>query len=453
MSRTLRGAVLLALTLAAVPVPAPAVSLSSVARAAPVREAPSCHGETATIVGTDGADELTGTRGHDVIVGRGGDDRIEALGGSDVVCAGPDGDLVRGGAGDDDIAGGRGGDFAAGGSGADRVRTGRGAVEGLFGGEGDDRLSGGPGSFDGLVGGPGDDVMDGGDGLDTAQFFDSPQGVQVDLRSDSATGHGDDVVIEIEGIVGSNHDDVLDGDDTSNRLVGQQGDDVIRAYGSGTLEDATGDIVSGGSGDDLLDAGAGADVVDFQDARGPVVLDLEEGTSEGEGSDTLAGFEAAIGSDFDDELAGDPGDNALAGGEGDDTLDGRAGTDQAAFFNARAPVVVDLDAGTAEGSGADVLIDVEDVVGSAGDDLLAGDDGANTIVGGSGADVIEGRAGDDVLVGAAGDDRADGGAGLDSCDAEEEASCEADPFTDPSLRAVWGPGILPVRPVRSQLEH
>lgn len=388
----------------------------------------SCLGEKPTIVGTNRADELTGTAGRDVVWGGRGEDRIETLGGKDVVCGGRDDDFVRSGAGDDEIAGGRGDDATNGGAGADVIRTGRGAVEALFGGPGDDRLSGGPGTFDSLVGGPGNDVMNGGDGLDTAEFWDSPAGVQVDLRSDSATGHGDDRVIEIEGVLGSNHDDVLDGDDGSNRLVGQRGNDVIRAYDSGTLADATGDIVAGGAGDDTLDGGDGADVLDYEDARRPVVVDLAVGTAEGgDGADSLAGFEAVIGSLFDDDISGDARGNALAGGEGNDTLDGRGGRDQAAYFTARSPVVVDLEAGTAEGAGSDTLVDIEDLVGSGGDDSLRGDADANVIDGGSGSDGIEGRDGDDTLIGSAGDDAADGGLGTDACDAETESGCETDP--------------------------
>jgi Ca2+-binding RTX toxin-like protein len=46
---------------------------------------PTCHGESATIVGTSGADNLHGTSGHDVIVGRGGNDVIDGRGGNDTI--------------------------------------------------------------------------------------------------------------------------------------------------------------------------------------------------------------------------------------------------------------------------------------------------------------------------------------------------------------------------------
>ncbi len=51
------------------------------------RRPQTCHGLTATIVGTSGADELNGTSGRDVIVGLGGNDEIDGNGGNDVICA------------------------------------------------------------------------------------------------------------------------------------------------------------------------------------------------------------------------------------------------------------------------------------------------------------------------------------------------------------------------------
>ena len=56
-----------------------------------------CHGATATIVGTPGDDTLTGTPGRDVIVGRGGDDRVRGLGGNDVLCGNVGADVIQGG--------------------------------------------------------------------------------------------------------------------------------------------------------------------------------------------------------------------------------------------------------------------------------------------------------------------------------------------------------------------
>ncbi len=58
------------------------------------QDAPTCDGLPATIVGTEGDDDIDGTAGDDVIAGLAGDDKIDGKGGNDTVC---------GGAGDDEI--------------------------------------------------------------------------------------------------------------------------------------------------------------------------------------------------------------------------------------------------------------------------------------------------------------------------------------------------------------
>ena len=45
-----------------------------------------CAGKVATIVGTNGPDQIRGTNGRDVIQARGGDDQITGLGGDDLIC-------------------------------------------------------------------------------------------------------------------------------------------------------------------------------------------------------------------------------------------------------------------------------------------------------------------------------------------------------------------------------
>ena len=92
-----------------------------------------CLGFNATIVGTDGPDDLFGTAGRDVIVGLGGDDRISGGDGDDVIC---------GGAGNDQISGGTGADVALGGEGVDRI-SGAEGNDALFGEGGNDQLAGG----------------------------------------------------------------------------------------------------------------------------------------------------------------------------------------------------------------------------------------------------------------------------------------------------------------------
>jgi Ca2+-binding RTX toxin-like protein len=98
-----------------------------------VADSVSCHGKTATLVGTNGPDVIHGTKGRDVIVGLGGNDKLIGLGGKDVICGGEGKDKLMGGASRDK----------------------------LYGDAGKDRLIGGPG-LDKVIGGPGLDKVIGG---------------------------------------------------------------------------------------------------------------------------------------------------------------------------------------------------------------------------------------------------------------------------------------------------
>jgi uncharacterized repeat protein (TIGR01451 family) len=96
---------------------------------------PTCAGEQATIVGTEGDDQLTGTKKKDVFVALGGNDAIYGLEGDDLICAFGGDDLLKGGNGNDALRGGGGADHLGGGAGADALR----------GGGGPDTCKGGPG--------------------------------------------------------------------------------------------------------------------------------------------------------------------------------------------------------------------------------------------------------------------------------------------------------------------
>jgi Ca2+-binding RTX toxin-like protein len=73
---------------------------------------------------------------------------------------------------------------------------------------------------------------------------------------------------------------------------------------------------------------------------------------------------------------------------------------------------VDLSAHTATGV-AGGIVNVANVTGGAGDDILVGNAGDNLLDGGAGNDILKGMAGADVLIGGSGDDILDGGANRD----------------------------------------
>jgi Ca2+-binding RTX toxin-like protein len=196
-------------------------------------------------------------------------------------------------------------------------------------------------------------------------------------------------------------------------LTGGAGNDVL----SGGDSD---DTLTGGAGADNLDGGDGIDTVSYAGSAA-VTVDLNlAGPQGGRGDakgDVLSHIENVIGSSGNDLLTGDSGDNALSGASGNDTLiggagadslDGGAGTDTASYIASSGAVTVGLDSGTAQGGDAqgDTLTAVENVIGSAHDDILTGTTGNNRLDGGLGDDTIEGGAGNDALIGGSGIDTA-----------------------------------------------
>jgi Ca2+-binding RTX toxin-like protein len=246
---------------------------------ATAREAPTCFGRPATIVGhgairgTAHADVIVASRGADTIIGGGGNDRICAAGGDDTIEGGDGSDRIEAGSGDDEIIGGNGSDLVLSGGGADTV----------FGKRGNDRLHGGPGS-DYVDSGLGDDTVDGG------------------------PGNGDQVI----GGVGNDH--VSGGPGDGDVLEGDYGTDTIDG---GPGADDTASYAMAGSGATASGTSNGVDV------------NLATGSSDGDGNDTLSGIEDVVGSPFADTILGDVEPNQLFGGGGIDELLGGGGGDQA----------------------------------------------------------------------------------------------------------------------------
>jgi Ca2+-binding RTX toxin-like protein len=107
----------------------------------------------------------------------------------------------------------------------------------------------------------------------------------------------------------------------------------------------------------------------------------------GKGNDTIMGLSG------NDILRGEGGVDKLFGGLGDDTLDGGKGLDTANFSQAPALVNASLATDTAVGEGSDILMGVENLVGSPYNDTLTGSVANNTINGGGDADTVSGGMG------------------------------------------------------------
>ena len=211
--------------------------------------APMCHGERATIVGTDGNDTIVGTEKSDVIWAGPGDDTIYAGLGNDIVCGGAGDDLIHGGRGNDWLLGEAGTDRLFGDLGDDHVGGGAGDQDEVSGGLGIDTVSGGPGNEDLVRGDYGYDRMDGGPGQgDIAAFSTSVAGLKgagvwVSLPRHKALGDGHDRLFRFESIEGSAFHDTLIGDGHPNEILGGPGNDTIK----------------GGGGRDTLNGGQGTD--------------------------------------------------------------------------------------------------------------------------------------------------------------------------------------------------
>ena len=141
----------------------------------------------------------------------------------------------------------------------------------------------------------------------------------------------------------------------------------------------------------------------------------------GAGDDVVTGNSAANsleGRNGNDVLHGLEGDDKLYGGAGADMLNGGPGEDYAYYLDSAVGVLVRLHNaqavkyGDAEG---DTLIDIEHLVGSEHNDILAGDGEDNILEGRNGDDVLYGgpAGGDDRMYGGSGDDRIFGGKGND----------------------------------------
>ncbi|MGH2741160.1 MAG: beta strand repeat-containing protein [Thermoleophilaceae bacterium] len=327
----------------------------------------------ASLQGDQGDDTLYSGWGNDTIGGGTGIDTLNfsAANAGVTVSLAVTSAQNTGGAGTDTIAGIRNVD----GTTFDDALTGDGQANVLLGSDGDDRLTGGLG----------DDTLSGGSGADTADYSSSSAAVTVALDEivQDTVGTGVDTLFGFEHLAGGSAADTLSGDGGPNRIRGLGGNDVI----------------NGGGGDDALDGGAGTDTVSLESAVSGAAIDLENGQSVGDGSDSLISFESGIGSPFNDVLVGTVAANTLDGGLGEDTVD---------YSSSIGGINLNLQTNVVTGAGGgDALSQVENAVGSIYDDVLVGNTRPNQLRGGTG---------DDVLNGAQGNDSMDGGEGVDTVD-------------------------------------
>jgi Ca2+-binding RTX toxin-like protein len=224
-------------------------------------------------------------------------------------------------------------------------------------------------------------------------------------------GNGDDIVIGLGG------NDILYGGDSTGLLTGD-GNDILFGGAKMTLTTVPLSLVAPSSGISLL-------------FGGQVIADETTDTGGNSGNDTLyggTGNDKLYGGDGNDVLYGGAGNDLLVGGAGNDYLEGDPvdGTGNNTASYAGSPVAglnqegvtVYLDSAQQalnKGSDAegDFLLRINNLIGSAFNDKLVGDNKVNVLVGGNGADILEGGDSGDALYGDSGSDTASyAGAGI-----------------------------------------
>ena len=257
----------------------------------------------------------------------------------------------------------------------------------------------------GTTGGPGNDLITVGSILNLVVF---------------GNGGNDYIDSRAAGVV-----NVLNGGADSDQIFGGSGVNTING-GPGN------DYIEGGGGADILNGGPGIDTLSYESAepvRGTstgvtVTLNASGGGTVSGGSNVgvdviTGGFENVVGSDFNDTITGNAGNNVLVGlggndtlkgmagndtiigGDGDDNLNGGDGNDTVDYSAAGGPLRLNLSEFSARIIGEpfnDVLVYIENAIGSAFVDELRGDQFNNVFCGGGGGDRISGLGGSDTFV-------------------------------------------------------
>ena len=149
---------------------------------------------------------------------------------------------------------------------------------------------------------------------------------------------------------------------------------------------------------------------------------------------TFSSIENAIGSNFDDLIIGSSGKNIInslggndliSGGFGDDIIYGGSGNDtlNMNYFGLYGRAIVSLESNTSiafdelgNKRDTDKIYEIENVIGSVGNDEISGNNLNNTLDGGLGSNKLYGLGGDDTLISRLGGDYLDGGDGSDTVD-------------------------------------
>ncbi len=234
-------------------------------------------------------------------------------------------------------------------------------------------------------------------------------------------------------LTGSTQRDIFNAGDGADTVFGGDGDDQI--YGAA---DAAADHMFGGDGEDVYFVYEAGDIIHENLGEGfsdyaavsinyTMVANLENMalngtalTATGNGlNNGISGNElnnVLRGMAGEDSLSGNAGADTLFGGAGADSLNGGANIDTASYSTSASRVRVNLSSGAGLDADAqgDTLTGIENLIGSAFNDVLTGDAGTNKLAGGDGADTLKGGSGADKLNGGLGLDVLTGHGGADT---------------------------------------
>ncbi len=209
---------------------------------------------------------------------------------------------------------------------------------------------------------------------------------------------------------------LMSGNDTINGSAG--GDDLYGHAGNDTLNGGDGDdYFVGGSGKDTYNGGNGYDQISFAEyeptaLHGVNINAVTRTLVDPWGNtETFTSIESFRGGQFADVMLGSAANEQFMGMNGRDRIDGGAGIDEVRYhrdanWGGNAGVNVNLTTGVAiDGFGKqDTLLNIENVRGTAVNDVLVGSAVSNVLRGEAGNDSLNGMAGADTMKGGTGND-------------------------------------------------
>lgn len=333
--------------------------------------------------------------------------------GADTLLGGSAADNITGGAGNDSISGGNGADVITGDAGNDTL-VGQVGIDNLSGGDGNDTFSVALAAH--FIGLTSAETVSGGAGNDNLSF--SETATAITIAATDLVGINSVETITINGTSGAGSVTLTDAVYTANgaTTLAVVDGDLITAGGTLTVNASaltsansvqiTANTVTAGAAviADSLVGGAGADTFFFAGSNG---LNSTDTVTGGAGTDTISLSAAAAvianltGVTLVESIVttGSAADVAIT--LGSNLVISTTGTLTTNASSLVAGGSIEL---TYDGSAITTTTKIQNVTGSAGDDIISGGSGADIIVGGDGNDSIVGGVGIDNVSGGAGND-------------------------------------------------